>query len=237
MYSKLVPFSLKEHKDIKIKKLNNFDFIKDQNVASILIHEFSKTASTNPIVFIKDKSSDQFKPVILLGLESGENLFVQNGSWSSSYIPAVIRRFPFALVQNPNDHSKLTLCIDEESHLVSTTEGEALFSPEGAPSVLLENVRKFLTELQQMEALTQKFCSYLEEKELFSPMNLKVKASGQTKDIKGCFVINEERLNNLSDDTFLEIRNAKYLAPIYTHLTSLAQIERLVKLKEQNFKN
>lgn len=234
MYNKLVPFSPKSHQHLKIKKLDDFEFLKDQNVASILINEFSRSAPIYPIVFIEEKNKGELKPVILLGLQKGENLFVQNGKWTSSYIPAVIRRFPFALATNPNDESKRTLCIDEESHLVSTSEGEPLFSPEGAPSALLENVKKFLTELQQMEFFTQTFCHYLKEKDLFVPMKMKVKASDEIKNIQGCFVINEERLNNLSDDTFLEIRNLKYMAAIYSHLTSLAQMERLVQLKENS---
>jgi hypothetical protein len=121
--------------------------------------------------------------------------------------------------------------------LVSKEEGEPLFSPEGAPSALFENVKKFLIELQQMELFTQKFCSLMKEKDLFSPMNMKFKASEQVKNINGCFVINEEKLNNLSDDTYLEIRNSKYMAPIYSHLNSLAQIERLIQMKEGGHKN
>jgi SapC len=53
------------------------------------------------------------------------------------------------------------------------------------------------------------------------------------KNIAGCYVINEERLNNLSDERFLELRTKRYLPAIYAQLISLAQIERLMTLKEK----
>jgi len=44
-------------------------------------------------------------------------------------------------------------------------------------------------------------------------------------------VINEEPLNNVSDERHLELRNKRYLPAIYAQLISLAQIERLVTLR------
>ena len=46
------------------------------------------------------------------------------------------------------------------------------------------------------------------------------------------FVINEDRLNNLSDSFFLNVRGKRYLPPIYAHLISLQQIERLTQLSK-----
>jgi hypothetical protein len=53
------------------------------------------------------------------------------------------------------------------------------------------------------------------------------------KSIGGCYVINEQRLNSLSDELFLEIKHKQYLPAVYAHLVSLAQTERLVKLKDE----
>ena len=62
------------------------------------MHEFARAAAVYPIVFVEDKTKDAFRPVTLLGLDAGENLFVsESGKWEASYIPAIIRRYPFAL--------------------------------------------------------------------------------------------------------------------------------------------
>ena len=52
------------------------------------------------------------------------------------------------------------------------------------------------------------------------------------RNITGCYVINEERLNNFSDTKFVEIRQKGYLPAIYAHLISLSQIERLASMKK-----
>lgn len=69
---------------------------------------------------------------------------------------------------------------------------------------------------------------------MFTPLNMRVRESAGVKDIAGCYVLNEERLNNLSDELFLEIRAKGYLPAVYAHLMSLAQTERLVKLHEDS---
>jgi hypothetical protein len=47
-------------------------------------------------------------------------------------------------------------------------------------------------------------------------------------------VINEERLNAFSDEKFLELRKNKYLNAIFAHLSSLAQMERLLGFKDKS---
>jgi hypothetical protein len=60
---------------------------------------------------------------------------------------------------------------------------------------------------------------------------MRVRDTDRVKNITGCYVINEERLNNLSDERHLELRTKRYLPAVYAQLISLAQIERLVTLR------
>jgi hypothetical protein len=69
------------------------------------------------------------------------------------------------------------------------------------------------------------------EHNMFTPLNMRVREADRIKNITGCYVINEERLNNVSDERHLELRNKRYLPAIYAQLISLAQIERLVTLR------
>jgi hypothetical protein len=68
---------------------------------------------------------------------------------------------------------------------------------------------------------------------MFTPLNMRVRQSDQVKNINGCYVLNEERLNSLSTEGFVELREKRYLPAIYAHLVSLAQIERLIMLKDE----
>lgn len=231
MFKQVVPINQERHLTKRIKEVTGFDFSSKFHIAYVTTHEFVRASAIYPLVFVEDKEKDQFRPVALLGLDAGENLFVDNaGKWQASYIPAIIRRYPFALSQA--EEGRYLVCIDEQSELVSDTEGAPLFDDKGQPTQVIDNVKKYLGELQQMDAVTQEFSKFLAANNLFVPLNMRVRQNDSMKNISGCYVINEERLNNLSDELFLEMRNKRYLPAIYAHLTSLAQVERLVSLKD-----
>lgn len=233
MFQKIVPVSKERHALTKIKDVSSFEFASNFHIAYVTLQEFTRAASIFPIVFLEDKDKDEFRPVVMLGLNAGSNLFVDgNGKWMASYVPAIIRRYPFALAPS-NDDGQYVVCIDEESSLVSNTEGSPLFDDKGEPTQVIENVKRYLSELQQMDAFTMGFCKFLAEHNMFTPLNMRVRDNDQVKNITGCYVINEERLNNLSDERFVDIKNKRYLPAIYAHLISLAQMERLVKLQDE----
>jgi hypothetical protein len=232
MFQNVVPVNKDRHAGKKIRQTADFSFASQFHIAYVTVHEFARVAAIYPVVFTEDKERDQFRPVVLMGLEAGENLFVDKaGKWLASYIPAIIRRYPFALTQVADDDSFL-VCVDEDSDLLSDTEGSPLFDEKGEPTQVIENVKRYLAELQQMDIMTRDFCKFLTEHNMLTPLNMRVRHDGMVKSISGCYVINEERFNNFSDELFLEIRNKHYLPAIYAQLISLTQIERLVMLKD-----
>lgn len=233
MFEKVVPVNRDRHAKTRIREMNGFGFAAKFHIAYVTMHEFSRAAAVYPIVFVEDKEKDSFRPVALIGLEAGENLFVgADGKWEASYVPAIIRRYPFALAATGSE-GQFTICIDEGSPLVSDTEGSPLFDDKGEPTQVIENVKRYLAELQQMDQLTQQFCTWLKANNMFTPLNMRVRDHDKVKNIAGCYVVNEERLNNLSDERFLELRGKRFLPAIYAQLMSLAQVERLISLKDR----
>jgi hypothetical protein len=232
MFEKVVPINKERHARTRVRLSSDFRFAAQFHLAYLTMAEFVRAGSTYPVVFLEDAANNEFRPVALLGLELGENLFVDaQGQWSAAYIPAIIRRYPFAL-SKAEDADRYVVCVDEASDLLSETEGSALFDEQGNPTQVIENVKSYLGELQQMDQLTRDFVQYLVQNNLLTPLNLRVNAGDQIKNITGAYVINEERLNNFSDEKFQEIRHKRYLPAIYAHLLSLPQIERLVSLKK-----
>lgn len=231
MFEQVVPVNKDRHAHKKVKVASDFQFASKFHIAYITTHEFARAASIYPVVFLEDQTQDAFRPVVLLGLDAGENLFVDDkGQWSASYIPAIIRRYPFAL-SKAAEADRFIVCVDEASELISDTEGAAMFDEQGQPTQVIENVKRYLGELQQMDQVTHEFSQFLVQNNLLTPLNMRVNTASQGRNITGCYVINEERLNNFSDQKFLEVRAKGYLPAIYAHLISLAQIERLVSLK------
>jgi len=233
MFENVVPLNKERHAKTRIQEIKDFNFVSKLHIAYVTLHEFARTAAIFPIVFLEDKDKDEFRPVVLMGLNAGENLFVApDGKWNASYVPAIVRRYPFALAPQPGSDEYL-ICVDESSDLLSETEGNPLFDEKGEPTQVIENVKRYLGELQQMDVMTHAFCKFLAEHNMFTPLNIKVRDNDSMKNISGCYVINESRMNGLSDERFLELRTKQYLPAIYAHLVSLAQTERLVKLKDE----
>ena len=232
MFEQIVPVVLERHRNKRVRNTSKFDFASKFHIAYVTLHEFARAAATYPILFLEDKPNDGFRPVVLMGLQNGENLFVDNnGAWNASYIPAMIRRYPFALSKG-SEEGRFIVCVDEGSSLLSDTEGAPMFDEKGEPTEVMENVKRYLSELQQMDRITQEFTRFMQSQNLLTPLNMRVKAAPQARNITGCFVINEERMNSLSDSFFLEVREKGYLPAIYAHLISLPQIERLVQLSQ-----
>lgn len=231
MFEKIVPVALERHRHKKVRNTTQFDYAAGFHIAYVTVHEFARAAATYPIVFLEDKPNDGFRPVVLMGLKPGENLFVgADGAWNASYIPAMIRRYPFALSKGAEEN-RFVVCVDEASTLLSDTEGAPMFDEKGEPTQVIENVKRYLSELQQMDMLTQQFSRFLLTNNLLTPLNMRVNAA-QARNITGCYVINEERLNAFSDALFLEVRAKGFLPAMYAHLMSLPQIERLVQLSK-----
>jgi hypothetical protein len=143
----------------------------------------------------------------------------------------MIRRYPFALSRGDRE-GRYVVCIDEGSDLLSETEGSPLFDAEGRPTELIENVKRYLTELQQMDHATREFVDFLAARELLTPLSMRIATGDRTRNVTGCYVVNEEKLDAFDDGFFLELRRRRYLPAIYAHLMSLPQIERLVQLRK-----
>jgi hypothetical protein len=232
VFERVVPVNKERHAGKKVRPSTDFKFASKFHVAYVTVHEFARAAAIYPLVFLEDKDNDHFRPVALMGLDAGENLFVDSqGQWSGSYIPAIIRRYPFALTKAA-EADRFIVCVDEASDLLSDTEGMPLFDEQGNATQVIENVKRYLGELQQMDAMTHDFSRFLVHNNLLTPLSMRVNAANQVRNITGCYVINEERLNGFSDAKFAEIRQKGYLPAIYAHLISLSQIERLASLKK-----
>jgi len=231
MFKNIVPVNKDAHENKKLREINSFSFASEFNLATVMVHEFSRAASVYPIIFVENQETGDFKSVALLGFELGSNLFVnEDGEWDASYIPAIVRRYPFALAKT-NEDQRFTVCIDEKSEFLSDDEGEPLFEEDGKPSEVMERIKRYLGELHQMEQITNQFCKAMKEKYMLTPLSMKFRDTDTVKNISGAYVINEERLNNLSDDDFLSLRHDNHLQPIYSHMSSLGQFDRLNKLR------
>ena len=128
MTQNFVPVTKDAHQNKKIKPIQTFAFASEIHMVSVMMHEFLNAASVFPIVFLEDTDQETFRPMALLGLEPQVNLFVDNeGAWKAPYIPAIIRRYPFALARTSNEDQRYPRKLFPQGHSSYWSCGEVLF--------------------------------------------------------------------------------------------------------------
>ncbi|MBS3798560.1 MULTISPECIES: SapC family protein [unclassified Pseudoalteromonas] len=225
------PLHNEKHANTKVKHGLNIEFLKTQHLVPVVAHEFGRIANEFPMAFVKNNESGKFQAVALFGLEPGENLFIKDDQWQAGFAPLAVTRYPLGLVKHP-EQEQYGVVIDEASPLVGEEEGNALFE-NGEETDYLKRRKEALVSFIEFSGVTDAFTQYLADKELLVAQTLTVDIKGEKKDITGIYLVDEKKLNELSDEDFLELRKRGYLAPIYSFLTSTHQVARLARLKAE----
>ncbi|MFT6909085.1 MAG: hypothetical protein ACJAS1_005793, partial [Oleiphilaceae bacterium] len=202
------------HQHLKLASELLLSDIPQSHVVRITVFELARIAAEYPITFIKDLDTGQFHLVALLGLQPKENLFIKKGQWLGTYIPMQLKASPFVLSKHPSDINKHILCVDLDSEFIGEEHGEALFDAQGNQSNLLTEKAEYLSQLMEQFSTTQAFINVLIDKELLSPQTLTITPKeGEKYNLTGLYTINESNLNNLSTDSYQELRQSGFISP------------------------
>ncbi|QDE30462.1 SapC family protein [Shewanella polaris] len=218
-----------KHGDLKLIP-SDYSHIAEQHIVPVTLHEINRAATEYPIVFVKNSDTNEFQSVAMLGLKPGQNLSVKDGKWLGLYIPAVVRDYPLGLIVNPDVKDKVWIGIRENAKEVTKTEGQAMFE-DGKETPFLEARKKALISHYEQDQATRGILGYLAEKGLLINQILTVDVAGEKRNINGLYLIDEAKLNELSDEEFIELKKRGLLGPIYGHLGSLNQVNRLARIE------
>ncbi len=227
MSENVVPLSGKRHGKLRLKPLPSYAYAASTHMAILLPNEFPLACSIYPIVFVPQ--NERFQATVLLGLKESRNLFVgKDGRWLARYIPAAIRRYPFSLARRESATGDLVLCFDESSGLLSESDGKPLFNEDGSPAEIVQQTNKFLREFVQFVRQGERLFNDETFKTLLTPLRIQLgDGEKQTAGIAGAFSIDEKKLQELSNEDFIELRKKGLIPLIYAHLLSLRMINPL----------
>ncbi|GAA4872881.1 SapC family protein [Ferrimonas pelagia] len=228
----IAPLQASKHANTRIKADPGFQHVKDQHIAPVVAHEFVQAATEYPIVFVKNGENEQFQAVVMLGLKPEENLFCGD-KWQGIYIPAAIGHYPLMLVPDAKNEGQMIVAVKEDSELLSETEGNQLYTEQGEPTEYFEMRKQKLGQYVEASQFTHHFVAHLAELGLLHTQTLTVRFNEQSVNLNGVYMVDEKKLNELDDDKFADLRKRGLLGPIYAHLTSLQQINRLAHMKAQ----
>ena len=230
-YEKVVPVSQTRHGKWSVAQdRNSVAFAAGSTAAPLMTAEFLAVATEYPIVF--GKTSSGYGPMVVLGIENGRSLFVdEGGAWTGEYVPAFIRRYPFVFAQS-EDKSTYTLCIDEDYAGCDPTgeAGEKLYDEDGKPGAYLQRALEFTRNFEVENRRTKEFCKLLEEHDLLDPINAQlVMPDGAKRSLTGLHIVSRERLKKLEGEVLADFFRRDALELIYQHLVSVKNIEKLRK--------
>jgi hypothetical protein len=227
-YEKPVLLDRDKHRGRRVRGANGFGFARNANSLYLAGVEFNEACKEYAIVFTR-ASGGKVVPVVMLGLRSRENLFVDaQDRWDARYIPAFVRRYPFVLAALPGE--SLAVCIDEACEGLNDSEGEALFDAQGQDTPFLRNAVDFLTQYQREYLRTEAFCQRLVQAGLLREMDARADlVDGRSFTINGLLVVDEKKLMALPDAGALALFRAGELHLVSMHLASLSNMQRLVE--------
>ncbi|MFN3862042.1 MAG: SapC family protein [Roseateles sp.] len=216
-----------QHKDLRIITQRGARWGDDVMSAPATPDEFRKLQAHYPIVFQPD-GQGSFLPIVLFGLEQGQNLFLTDDGWDADYLPLSMQRMPFSIGVADDE---LRMMVDMDSPRISHgAEGEAVFLPHGGMTEFIEHANAVLHTLHLGFQAMPDFIQTLTTHELLEPFVLDFeRPDGSHRQLSGYYIIHEERLAALDAATVGLLHQADYLQPIYMAIASLSNFTKLIR--------
>ena len=173
-------------------------------------------------------------PFVLTGVTPDTNAFVDaTGKWLANYIPLDVRRYPFGLTATSVPESKAeeegkssyTLCIDPKDPDLEALDGPLIFQPQGA---LCDGAKARVDVAQRLlerRVITKILVEVLDDAGLLVAREISINLGLEKRKLRGFRVVDEKKLNGLSDEAFTDLRNKGGLPLVYAQLMSMANLK------------
>src|SRR5688500_8096088 len=161
-----------DHHDLRVITCRGAEFGDAVSQVMVFPTEFEAVQREYPIVFRRD-GEGALRPVALLGLARGENLFLDGeGGWRASYAPALLSRGPFSIAAPDAPDGEPMIRVDLDDPRVSRSEGTPVFLPQGGNAPYLAQVTPVLPTISVGHPLLDPLIASLDSCELLRAANL-----------------------------------------------------------------
>ena len=236
-YKSLVPFDLTQHRELTVPKAqNDYAFAANTDIVPLLMAEVAQAVRFFPIVFVKDRGTSAVSVVALVGKGDGKNQFVgTQGQWRAGvYIPAWLRRHPFALFSGPKGEGVLAL--DTQAQVFADKrEPQRLVDSQGKPTEQLQKILEFQKEFLAQSRLTERATQLLLEAEVLEDARFSIKSDASDKpfNIQGFMLVNERKLKALKTEQLEKLHRADALGLAYAQLFSMGQLPNILNAQSK----
>ncbi len=228
-YERITPL-LKNHKVVLPRADSTPANFHRLHVMPLSLSEFEPASRDYPIVFASDDGGRTFSAVVVLGMQTGQNLFIlTDGMWDRrAYLPAYVRRYPFCMSQITVDQQPQDdriVCVEESALRES---GEPLYDAHGQPLPQWTVLEKILFDYERDLVRCESTCQLLAELGLFEPFTIKAEVEGFTMQLDGMHRVARSALEALSAEQLRRLMAAGAMEKVYSHLLSLDNFRRLL---------
>jgi len=231
--------NVEQHKNLGYTEKYGSEYGHQMGAVMILPNEFAKAQREYPILFRKDSETGRLFPVVLLGFEETENLFLnENSTWSTRYIPHAMKQGPFIIgLQQQETEQRLVVYVDLNDSRVQQNGAPALFNADGTSSSTLTEIRSVLSALhagsERLESMIEAFLKY----DLLERVILEIDlANGATIKFDAGYTVHIEKLIALENDAVVELHKSGFLSLAYNVADSVNNIQALIDIKNAKMK-
>lgn len=223
-----VPLSKTEHASQGWRRPSDYAFAAQDATVPIVAFEVAEAALSMPLAFVRADGMVQL--VAMLSTVSGRNGFVApNGAWLGSYVPALLRAFPFRLGRLAEE-GELALCLAAEA--CSGPDQERIFDLSGDLSPRVRQIASFLSAFEQARQQAGRAGDALDRAGVLVPWKVNPHDDVTTGEVAvaGLWRVDEEALSALSDERFLDLRKIGALGIAHAQVLSTSRLDVLERL-------
>lgn len=225
MYQQPEALDKTTHAGLRLSPTNSFAFAADLTVAPLAGMEIRQAASCYPIVFLP-AGSGPVLPHALLGLK-GRNTYLNAAQqWTATYIPAALRKYPFALAE-VGESGNFVLVVDTAASQIQKEKGDLLISEDGEFTDLTKTAGEFVTRLRTQMEVTAAALAELDAAGILVDKTLTIQEDGKTSMIGGFRTADLDKLAAQDDATLAKWARNGVLQIVYAHLDSLQHLRGL----------
>ncbi|MBV8466888.1 MAG: SapC family protein [Burkholderiales bacterium] len=227
MYQDIKPLHPDFHGNVKLKPLSNFEFSAKAHAIPVVGPEFREVAREYVIAFTPIGESGEYGAMAALGLREGENLYLKaDGMWDATYVPIFLRRYPFLTSEMENGEA--IVCIDEEAvKTLSSEDGLPLFE-NGEPTADIKATAQTLFRIRDDAKRDREWLKQVAAAGLLRSVSASAELpSGQSVSMDGMWVVDEDKLREISAEQAQEWLKNGVMSLIYAHLLSLGNLPGL----------
>ena len=223
--TQIVPLNKEAHKSLKVDARASAAYGDNQRFAYVIVNEFPQLLVHYPILFSKDRNTGEFYCGVMLGLDEGENLFLDEWRDLQFYRPLSLQRVPF-YAHGPD------VAIDLDHPRVGVEDGKALFTEHGQPTRYLQSIIWAFQDLKPGIEVTRHFIARLLELKLIEPVDIEAEFDdGRIINCEGLYTVNQETLSRLPDAAAVELFRRGYMRLCHYMIASLKQFPVLARKK------